>query len=80
MQENSKGYLLTTIRINDLRRWCSKFISRNSPPQKTRFEMHCDLIESLPLKTVLCCTLSAPQDKHTLQGAEQDIIFRLTLE
>ena len=42
--------------------------------------MHCDLIESLPHKTVLCCTLSAPQDKHTLQGAEQDIIFRLTLE
>ena len=44
------------------------------PPQKTRFEMHCDLIESLPQKTVLCCTLSAPQDKHTLQGREQDII------
>ena len=42
--------------------------------------MHCDLIESLPHKTGLCCTLSAPQDKHTLQGAEQDIIFRLTLE
>ena len=29
---------------------------------------------SLPHKTVLCCTLSAPQDKHTLQGTEQDII------
>ena len=42
--------------------------------------MHCDLIESLPHKTGLCCTLSAPQDKHTLQGAEQDIISRLTLE
>ena len=44
------------------------------PKKKTRFEMHCDLIESLPHKTVLCCTLSAPQDKHTLQGADK-ILF-----
>ena len=35
---------------------------------------------SLPHKTVICCTLSAPQDKHTLQGAEQDIVSWLTLE
>ena len=33
LQKNSKGYSLSTIRINNIRRWCSKFISRNS--QKT---------------------------------------------
>ena len=36
------------------------------------FKHHC-LIKQFLLKN-LCCTLSAPQDKHTIQGAEQDII------
>ena len=26
-QKNSKGYSLSTIRINNIRRWCSKFIT-----------------------------------------------------
>ena len=43
LQKNSKGYSLSTIRINNIRRWCSKFISRN---HKKRFEIHCDQIES----------------------------------
>ena len=34
------------------------------------FKHHCLLKQFL----YLCCTLSAPQDKHTIQGAEQDII------
>ena len=34
------------------------------------FKHHCLLKQFL----YLCCTLSAPQDKHTIQVAEQDII------
>ena len=38
------------------------------------FKHHCLLKQFL----YLCCTLSAPQDKHTKQGKEQDIIPWLT--
>ena len=43
--KNSKGYSLSTIRINNIRRWCL-VVNLLAGIHKKRFEIYCDQIES----------------------------------